>query len=91
MVVGMTIRKAYGQGDGDWYRQRHILHDDLSNLGKRKNGKRGKLYDRPLVAAAVYVAGFVEQLAGGRLVDAGLWSKTNDQLWCDQLQDRIKP
>jgi enoyl reductase-like protein len=36
--------------------------------------------DRPLVAAAVYVAGFVEQLAGGGLVDAGLWSKTNDQL-----------
>jgi hypothetical protein len=49
-------------------------------LGNATMVSEGSYTDRPLVAAAVYVAGFVEQLTGGRLVDAGLWSKANDQL-----------
>jgi hypothetical protein len=51
----------------------------------------GTYTDRSLVTA-VYVAGFVERLVGGRLVDAGLWSKqTIGHVVISKFKGRIEP
>jgi hypothetical protein len=66
MVACLNERKASEQEERDGCRQRHVLHDYLSDIRTGNNGKRGSLNEWPYFDKTVYVAGFVERLAGGR-------------------------
>ena len=69
-----------------------ILFTTISQiLGNATMVSEGTYTDRSLVTA-VYVAGFVERLVGGRLVDAGLWSKqTIGHVVISKFKGRIEP
>lgn len=60
MARGLEIRKMSNIGKAVLYRQRHTLHDNLSNIGRVTMVSEESYTDRPLVTV-VYVAGFVER------------------------------
>jgi hypothetical protein len=60
------------------YRQRHILHDRISNIRTGNNGKRGSLNESSYFLLQYTWPDLLRGWLEEGLVDAGLWRSSND-------------